>query len=232
MRSIAMQPAVPFILLLANSGLQLTAFSNLYVAISLWVVAGLWFAALVAPKSLWGKFVRMRFRKPFVLNPETESQKQQEFQWLLDMAENQRANPTTHLVITDRIIIIMGVQLDARRPLLALRVCFANYGVNDLVVSNPEGYPYFGKERSSDYIRDDGGKHNVPAGNTATTFNLDIYVPAEFLEDVQREVESASGEVSGISLRQLRANVRAKDEGPTEIEWSIGGHREIFRPNR
>ena len=230
MRSIAMQPAVPFILLLANSGLQLTAFSNLYVAISLWVVAGLWFAALVARKSLWGKFVRMRFRKPFVLNPETESQKQQEFQWLLDMAENQRANPTTHLVITDRII--MGVQLDARRPLLALRVCFANYGVNDLVVSNPEGYPYFGKERSSDYIRDDGGKHNVPAGNTATTFNLDIYVPAEFLEDMQREVESASGEVSGISLRQLRANVRAKDEGSTEIEWSIGGHREIFRPNR
>ena len=230
MRSIAMQPAVPFILLLANSGFQLSAFSDLYVAISLWVVAGLWFAALVAPKSLWGKFVRMRFRKPFVLNPETESQKQQEFQWLLDMAENQRANPTTHLVITDRII--MGVQLDARRPLLALRVCFANYGVNDLVVSNPEGYPYFGKERSSDYIRDDGGKHNVPAGNTATTFNLDIYVPAEFLEDVQREVESASGEVSGISLRQLRANVRAKDEGSTEIEWSIGGHREIFRPNR
>lgn len=230
MRSIAMQPAVPFILLLANSGLQLSAFSNLYVAISLWVVAGLWFAALVARKSLWGKFVRMRFRKPFVLNPETESQKQQEFQWLLDMAENQRANPTTHLVITDRII--MGVQLDARRPLLALRVCFANYGVNDLVVSNPEGYPYFGKERSSDYIRDDGGKHNVPAGNTATTFNLDIYVPAEFLEDVQREVESASGEVSGISLCQLRANVRAKDEGFTEIEWSIGGHREIFRPNR
>ena len=230
MRSIAMQPAVPFILLLANSGFQLSAFSDLYVAISLWVVAGLWFAALVAPKSLWGKFVRMRFRKPFVLNPETESQKQQEFQWLLDMAENQRANPTTHLVITDRII--MGVQLDARRPLLALRVCFANYGVNDLVVSNPEGYPYFGKERSSDYIRDDGGKHNVPAGNTATTFNLDIYVPAEFLEDVQREVESASGEVSGISLRQLRANVRAKDEGSIEIEWSIGGHREIFRPNR
>ena len=230
MRSIAMQPAVPFILLLANSGLQLSAFSNLYVAISLWVVAGLWFAALVAPKSLCGKFVRMLFRKPFVLNPETESQKQQEFQWLLDMAENQRANPTTHLVITDRII--MGVQLDARRPLLALRVCFANYGVNDLVVSNPEGYPYFGKERSSDYIRDDGCKHNVPAGNTATTFNLDIYVPAEFLEDVQREVESTSSEVSGISLRQLRANVRAKDEGPIEIEWSIGGHREIFRPNR
>ena len=173
----------------------------------------------------------MRFRKPFVLNPETESRKQQEFQWLLDMAENQRANPTTHLVITDRIII-MGVQLDARRPLLALRVCFANYGVNDLVVSNPDGYPYFGKERSSDYIRDDGCKHNVPAGNTATTFNLDIYVPAEFLEDVQREVESTSGEVSGISLRQLRANVRAKDEGSIEIEWSIGGHREIFRPNR
>lgn len=172
----------------------------------------------------------MRFRKPFVLNPETESHKQQEFQWLLDMAENQRANPTTHLVITDRII--MGVQLGARRPLLALRVCFANYGVNDLVVSNPEGYPFFGKERSSDYIRDDGGKHNVPAGNTATTFNLDIYVPAEFLEDMQREVESASGEVSGISLRQLRANVRAKDEGSIEIEWSIGGHREIFRPNR
>ena len=230
MRSIAMQPAVPFILLLANSGLQLSAFSNLYVAISLWVVAGFWFAALVAPKSLCGKFVRMLFRKPFVLNPETESQKQQEFQWLLDMAENQRANPTTHLVITDRII--MGVQLGARRPLLALRVCFANYGVNDLVVSNPEGYPYFGKERSSDYIRDDGGEHNVPAGNTATTCNLDIYVPAEFLEDVQREVGSASGEVSGISLRQLRANVRAKDEGSTEIEWSIGGHREIFRPNR
>ena len=230
MRLIAMQPAVPFILLLANSGLQLSALSNLYVAISLWVVAGLWFAALVARKNLWGKFVRMRFRKPFVLNPETESQKQQEFHWLLDMAENQRANPTTHLVITDRII--MGVQLDARRPLLALRVCFANYGVNDLVVSNPEGYPYFGKERSSDYIRDDGGKHNVPAGNTATTFNLDIYVPAEFLEDVQREVESTSGEVSGISLRQLRANVRAKDEGSIEIEWSIGGHREIFRPNR
>ena len=225
-----MQPAVPFILLLANSGLQLSAFSNLYVAISLWVVAGLWFAALVAPKSLWGKFVRMRFRKPFVLNPEKESQKQQEFQWLPDMAENQRANPTTHLVITDRII--MGVQLGARRPLLALRVCFANYGVNDLVVSNPEGYPYFGKERSSDYIRGDGGEHNVPAGNTATTCNLDIYVPAEFLEDVQREVGSASGEVSGISLRQLRANVRAKDEGSTEIEWSIGGHREIFRPNR
>ena len=155
-----------------------------------------------------------------------------EYQWFLDMAEKQRENPTTHLVITDRII--MDVQLEARRPLLRLRVVFANYGVNDLVMSNPVGYPEFGNERSSEYILDEGGQHNVPAGNIATAFNLDIYIPEAFLDDVRKEVESPSGEVRGKSLGQLRAKVRAKGEGSPEVVWGIGDprSREIFRPNR
>ncbi len=71
-------------------------------------------------------------------------------QWLFDIAENQIQNPTSHLVITDRIL--MSNHLDHKRPLLGVRIIFANYGVHDLIVSNPEGYPYFGAEKSDDFV--------------------------------------------------------------------------------
>lgn len=147
-------------------------------------------------------------------------------QWLLDMAEKQLDNPTSHLVITERIML--GNNLGDNRPWLRLRVRLANYGVHDLIISQPEGYPYFGNEKSSDFIRDQGGTHNVPAGNTATSFDLDIYIPAEFLEDVRGEVD-LSGEVRSIRLGQLRVMVRANAEGAPSVGWSIGGDPEVFR---
>ena len=81
-------------------------------------------------------------------------------------------------------------------------------------------------------IRDEGGLHNVPAGNTATTFGLDIYVPPEFLDDVRKEIKSLLGEVRSIKLGRLGTRVRANSEGSPEVERSIRGEREIFRPNR
>lgn len=156
-------------------------------------------------------------------------------QWLFDHAERQRDNPTSHLVITDRII--MGDNLGQKRPWLRVRVCFTNLGVNDLTISQPEGYPYFGDEKSSFHIRDEGGAHNVPAGHSGTSFDLDIYVPPEFLGGVRAEVASASGEVTNISLRYVQASVKANVEGSPKVGWSIGGRiggsrKEVFRPNR
>ena len=153
-------------------------------------------------------------------------------QWLIDIAENQRRNPISHLVITDRII--MGVHLNDHRPRLQVRVCFTNLGMHDLIISQPEGYPYFGNEKSTDYIRDEGGYHTVPDGNSAASFNLDIYIPAEFLDGVRKEVESPPGEVRSISLGRLRVMVRVSAEGAPSVRWSIGAREntEIFRPNR
>jgi len=151
-------------------------------------------------------------------------------QWLLDLAKNQRNNPTSHLVITNRII--MGVRLTDKRPWLWVRVYFTNFGVNDLTISQPEGYPYFGNEQSDDYIRDEASTYTVPAGNSATSFDLKIYVPDAFLEEVRNEVESLSGEVRSISLGRVRARVWADAEGSPTVRWSIGGDREVFRPNQ
>ena len=151
-------------------------------------------------------------------------------QWLIDLVEKQRQNPTSHLVITDRII--MGVHLDDKRPRLWVRVYFTNFGVNDLTISQPEGYPRFGDEQSDHRIEDEGGCHNVPAGNSATSFDLNIYIPDPFLKDVRNEVESLSGEVKSINLAQVRARVQANADGSPIVSWSIGTRRETFRPNR
>ena len=151
-------------------------------------------------------------------------------QWLLDIAEKQWDNPTSHLVITDRII--MGVHLDDRRPRLQLRVTYTNFGVHNLVMSQPEGYPYFGYEKSEYYKRDEGGQISVPAGHTASSFSLDIYIDAEFLDDVRSEIDSSSGELRGITLGQVRAMVRAGAEGAPSVGWGLGGPGAVFRPNR
>ena len=129
-------------------------------------------------------------------------------QWLIDLVEKQRQNPTSHLVITDRII--MGVHLDDKRPRLWVRVYFTNFGVNDLTISQPEGYPRFGDEQSE--ITASKMKEAAimcPAGNSATSFDLNIYIPDPFLKDVRNEVESLSGEVKSINLAQVRARVQA-----------------------
>ena len=186
-------------------------------------------AVIVLCHAIW-VWVRPILRRYGLRFPIYRKDKPNPLQWLIDIAEKQRDNPTSHLVITDRII--MGVHLGDKRPRLRVRVCFANFGLNDLTISHPEGYPYFGKEKSNDQIRDEGVKYNVPAGHTSTSFDLDIYIPAEFLDDVRNEVNSPSGEVRVIRLVYLDAKVQVKSDDSPIVKWSIGGNREVFRPNR
>jgi hypothetical protein len=179
---------------------------------------------IIVPAAIWTWCNRFRLRSPIFRQDLPDPN-----HWLFDLAEQQRRDPRPQLVITDRII--MGVHLNANRPRLRVKVRFANHSVHHLTVSQPVGYPYFGNEKSEYDIRDEGGHHTVPAGNTATSFDLDIYIPAEFLDRVREEVESASGEVRSISLRYLRTMVQASTEGSPIVSWSIGGDLEIFRRN-
>lgn len=152
------------------------------------------------------------------------------YQSLIDIAKEQRANPTTHLVVTDRIL--MGVFLDEKLPYVRVRVCFTNFGLNEVSISQPEGYPYFGNNRSPYELKDTGERYNVPPGNTATSFDFNIQIPHELLEEIRQEAKLPSGEIRSISLRSVTAQVQAKTEGAPVAKWNFGRGREVFRPNR
>ena len=176
---------------------------------------------------LWSKPMRSRYGWRW---PLYRRDKPNPHQGLIDMAKLRQGNPITHLVITDRII--MRFDRDDARPYIRLRISYANLGLNQVLVGDPEGYAYFGSTRLPEYIRDMGGKHQSPAGHTGSGFDIDVYIPPEILKNLCDEVDSASGEVRSIDFRQVSAKVRVEVEGAPVIPWILGAHREIFRPNR
>lgn len=199
-----------------------------YVLIAITSLAG-FIAVIVLCHAvwIWSRPIRKRYALRF---PIYRQDKPNPLQWLIDIAEQQEHNPTTHLVVIDRIVL--ASYLDKKLPYVRIRVCFANFGVNEVSIAQPEGYPYFGNNRLPCELKDTGGRYNVPPGNTATSFDLDIYFPPELVEDVRKEVDAPSGEMRSLSLSQVSAKVQAKGEDAPTVEWQFATGREVFRPNR
>ena len=150
-----------------------------------------------------------------------------QFQWLFDQAEAQRTNPSSHLVVTDRIA--MRLLRDKVRPYLWVRVYYKYLGVHELVISQAVGYASFNSEQLPDNItRNEGGYTNVAPGGTVL-FDLNIYIPPEFLEDFCREYDA--GEIRGLGLRDVRAKVWVKDNDAPPVPLGLDADRMTFRVN-
>ncbi|MFC2065835.1 hypothetical protein ACFLUO_02070 [Chloroflexota bacterium] len=149
---------------------------------------------------------------------------------LLDIAEKQRDNPITHLVITDRIWF--EFKREAKLPFIHVRIYYKNLGVNDLLITFPEGYAYYTSERLPDRIEAQEGRHNVPANGGVGIFDLNIYIPIGFRDDVCMEIDNLPRrEIRNLQLNEISSKVYIKGDDTRFVKWSLGGERAIFRPN-
>ena len=164
-----------------------------------------------------------RYKSPVSSKDKTE-------QWLLAHAEKQRDNPASYLVATDRILF--DFNRDARRPRLHMRLYYVNRGVYDLVVSQPEGYPFYQGEQLPDLITDRGVKNNVPAGDGNLLIDLDVFIPEQFMVAVCQELDTGAGEVRQLGLNDLSCKVWIKGDDSREHRLGLGSDRMIIRPNR
>ncbi len=150
---------------------------------------------------------------------------------LLDIAEKQKDNPATHLVITDRIWF--EFKREAKLPFIWARIYYKNLGVNDLMITLPEGYAYYNSERLPDRIVAQEGRQNVPANGGIGQFDLNIYIPLGFRDDVCAEVDNLPRrEIRNLQLHEISSKVYIKGDDTRCVKWSLGGERAIFRPNR
>ncbi len=195
------------------------------VLVVIMVVAGV-IALVVLLHSIWiwTRRIRNRYALQF---PVYRRDKPNPLRWLIDRAEEQRDNPLTHLVVTDRIW--SSFDRHAKSPYLALRIFYTNLGLYDLKVGQPEGYAYYNSDRLPDRIISEGGLNNVPAG-AKSYISLNVYIPPEFLEDVCKEVESDTKELRGLELREIKASVHIKDDA-RQVWWLLGAERTFFRSN-
>lgn len=151
--------------------------------------------------------------------------------WLVDIAEKQKDNPVTHLVITDRFWC--EFKREAKLPFIWVRIYYKNLGVNDLMITLPEGYAYYNSERLPDRIVANEGMQNVPANGGIGQFDLNIYVPIGFRDDVCIEVDnSPTREIRNLQLHEISSKVYIKGDDTRCVKWSLGGERAIFRPIR
>ncbi len=197
-----------------------------YTLLTIAAIAALVFI-LVLSHSIW-VWSRPKRQRYALQSPIYKRDKPNPQQWLLDIAQGQRDNPLTHLVITDRIWF--HINRDAKRPYLTLRIFYRNLGIFDLLVEHPEGYASYKSEKLPDYIRASRGKNNVPAGRDGS-FDLEVFIPDKFLTDVCTELDSITGELRGLGLEHMMAGVYIKGEEQL-FQWYFGESRTIFRPNR
>ena len=149
-------------------------------------------------------------------------------QWLFDQVAQQRKNPSRHLVVTERLA--MNLVRDNVRPYLWVRVYYKYFGVHELVISQAGGYASFNSEQLPDnIIRKEGGYTNVAPGGDVI-FDLTIFIPAAFLEEVCQEY--GAGEIRGLGLRDVRADVWVKGSDASTVPLGLGADRMIFRVNR
>jgi hypothetical protein len=149
---------------------------------------------------------------------------------LLEIARKQRDNPVTNLVITDRIWF--EFKREAKLPFIWVRIYYKNLGVNDLVITLPEGYAYYNSERLPDRIVAQEGWQNVPANGGVGQFDLHIYIPIGFRDDVCLEVDNLPRrEIRNLQLHEISSKVYIEGDDTRCVNWSLGGEREIFRPN-
>jgi len=151
-------------------------------------------------------------------------------QWLIDIAEKQKDNPTTHLIVRDRIYF--EFKRDALCPYLWVRIFYSNLGLHDLLISKPRGFVYYGGAQLPNKIEFDEGQSNVSANGGNGEFDFKIYIPKELVETVSRETDSETGEVRRLELHHISAKVYIKGDNTRFVKWTPGGDRVIFRPNR
>ena len=175
---------------------------------------------------LWGRARSYKYRWPMVSKNKPDPNR-----WLLDRAEEQRDNPRSHLVFTDRRV--MGFTRDAKRPILTIYIYYKNLGVYDLLVSQPEGFPTYNMEQLPEPVRSRAGRgpNNVPV-NEGGVFHFDIYIPPDFLEAVRKEVDSITGEIRNFGFSDVGAKVQVKGDSEREFIWSLDEARMIIWPNR
>jgi hypothetical protein len=200
------------------------------VAIILIIIASLaWVIALIILCHgiwVWTRPMRKRYALQF---PIYRCDKPNPLQWLVDIAEKQKHNPTTHLVIED--LIWFSFNRDEKRPFLWLRIYYRNLGVNDLVITQLEGYAYYKSEKLPDYINGGEVKNNVAAEGIGI-FDVNVYIPSQFVKDVCAEIDSPTGELRDLGLHELCPKVYVDGDITHYIRWNIGQRRLIFRPNR
>ena len=164
------------------------------------------------------------------IEPTNLAQKETIFR-LLNIAEKQKENPITHLVITDRIWF--EFKREAKLPFIWVRIYYKNLGVNDLMITLPEGYAYYNSERLPDRIVAQEGWQNVPASGGIGQFDINIYIPLGFRDDVCIEVDNLPRrEIRNLQLHEISSKVYIKGDDTRCVKWSLGGERAIFRPNR
>lgn len=149
---------------------------------------------------------------------------------LVEIARKQEDNPISHLVITDRIWF--EFKREAKLPFIWVRIYYKNLGVHDLMITLPEGYAYYNSERLSDRIVAQEGRQYVPANGGIGQFDLNIYIPLGFRDDVCLEVDNLPRrEIRNLQLHKIITKVYIKGDDTRCVKWSLGGERAIFRPN-
>ena len=72
----------------------------------------------------------------------------------------------------------------------------------------------------SEYLcKECGGLNNVPVDISSYT-QFEIYLPNDFIEDVYREISSATGELKSLNLQQVKAKVWVAGD-PEPYNWSL-----------
>ncbi|MFC2033805.1 hypothetical protein ACFLTT_00155 [Chloroflexota bacterium] len=213
-------------------------------AISGYIVGGLLIlygivCMFVPLKKIWEVLMSIRWRSPIFrqLNKKSEETKAKlstdegEISRLLKIAERQRDNPVTHLVITDRIWF--EFKREAKLPFIWARIFYKNLGVNDLMITLPEGYVFYKSERLPERIIAEEGRQNVPANGGIGQFNLSIYIPIGFRDDVCAEIDDVTKnkEIRNLQLHEISSKVYIKGDDTRCVKWSLGGERAIFRSN-
>jgi len=208
-----------------------------YIVGGLLILYGVVFM-FVPLKKIWEVLMSIQLRSPIFrqLNKKGEKSKAKvstdegEISRLLEIAERQKDNPVTHLVITDRIWF--EFKREAKLPFIWVRIFYKNLGVNNLMITLPEGYAYYNSERLPDRIVSQEGRQNVPASGGIGQFDLNIYIPLGFRDDVCVEVDNLPRrEIRNLQLHEISAKVYIKGDDTRFVKWSLGGERTIFRPN-
>jgi hypothetical protein len=162
--------------------------------------------------------------------PAVDKMKPDPNQPLVDEAKRQAENQTTHLVITDRVVI--REVRDGSRPFIGLRILYANLGINQILVSQLCGFPYWNDDRLPEPIHKINGRSRlVPGGNGA--LDVDVYFPADIARHVFDELDSQAG-IRSLHLLQVTSDVQAEADGAKFVSWSLRGGTitEVFRRSR
>ena len=200
---------------LAKTLLGITALAG-FIAV-IWFCHNIW---------VWARPSWQRYALRFPIYDKT---KPNPLQWLIDIAEKQRDNPYTHIVLTD--CIWFSYNAGEASPCLRIKIYFKNLSIYNLVVGMPEGRViYKGEELPNPIPKVSGGCNVVPGGDII--FDLSIYIPDKFKEDICSETGSSTKEIRNLSLGGLRSEVKIKDDAKIAL-WNIASQKSklVIRPN-